>query len=239
MHVLSEQRLFDTLRRPRKRRALPGGLRHAVAQWPQASESGDLWGMRAHGDGTVTLVVADVSGNGPSAAGFAVQLRRALSAYLDQHRRPSDLLGALNERIERTAPADRFVSAVAARIDTRSARLDVARAGHLGPVVKRRQGRALAVAWPCGPALGLLPHQRYDEDRLDLGDDDAVVFVTDGITDRLAAPGDPLGERRLVDRLAKGPGTPWEICAHLGEVTAAAANAGACDATVLAVSLAA
>ena len=103
-----------------------------------------------------------------------------------------------NEWLVGQSVPDWFVTALCARIDVRTGRTEIAGAGHLGPFIKRADGAAEHVTLPPALALGMLPGEVYHAIPLELEPEDALVLVTDGITDRLATPADPLGDRALV-----------------------------------------
>jgi hypothetical protein len=64
---------------------------------------------------------------------------------------------------------------------------------------------------------------------------DILVLVTDGISDVLAGPFDPLGERGLTRLVADGPADLDDLCQLVFETTSASAGA---DAMVLALAMA-
>jgi phosphoserine phosphatase RsbU/P len=215
--------------RPGSRRAR-SRLRLASAQWPPPGRSGDIFRVFDHHDGSSTLFFGDVSGNGDDAAPVVDNLHLILER---RWRGPSSaraLLAAVNDDLERQIPQDRFVSAIAARIDAAGSTIRVASAGHLGPFVKGRRGGVTRIGRPGGPPLGILPHQSYDETCASLAIGDTVVFATDGVTDRFACAADPSGETGLMERLRRWPAGLAGTCRRL--LSAAAAGT---DATVLAV----
>jgi serine phosphatase RsbU (regulator of sigma subunit) len=66
-----------------------------------------------------------------------------------------------------------------------------------------------------GVPLGLIAGERYEEIGVHLGSEDALVLVTDGITDPLSTEGDPLGELAFARRLEKAPRISIGICEAL------------------------
>jgi serine phosphatase RsbU (regulator of sigma subunit) len=80
-----------------------------------------------------------------------------------------------------------------------------------------------------GVPLGLVREEKYDEISLELDPDDALILVTDGITDPLSTSSDPLGESGLLRRLREAPHATADICEALLADGAFASD----DATVL------
>ncbi|HEY2902757.1 MAG TPA: PP2C family protein-serine/threonine phosphatase [Polyangia bacterium] len=190
-------------------------LRVASKQRALLGRGGDFFEVFQHRDDRVTTVMADVCGNGPGAAAHVSDIRWALRQQLARAVAPGAVLSAVNEWLVANKTADRFVTAVCARIDLRAGRAEVASAGHLGPFVKRADGGVESLATGAGLALGILPGQSYQETSLDLFPEDALVLATDGITDRLASASDLLGERALLRRLAAAPHNIAHICDSL------------------------
>jgi len=178
-------------------------LNVAAKQSAPAGTSGDFFEVIQQRDGRVTVVVADVCGNGPSAAAPVSSLRWILRQTIARGEAPGAVLAALNDWIVAQRIDDRFVTAVCVRIDAVTCRAEIASAGHLGPFVKRAAGGAEELPYAVGLALGILPGQTYQETPVDLEPEDALVLVTDGITDRLATAGDQLGQHALLERLAR------------------------------------
>jgi serine phosphatase RsbU (regulator of sigma subunit) len=205
-------------------------LRVASKQRALLGRGGDFFEIFQHRDDRITAVMADVCGNGPTAAAHVSDIRWALRQPLARAESPSAVLAAVNEWLV-TRKSDRFVTAVCARIDLRAGRADVASAGHLGPFVKRASGGVESLANGAGLALGILPGQTYQETSLELFPEDALVLATDGITDRLASASDLLGERALLRRLAAAPHSIAHICDSLLGADALAGE----DATVVVV----
>jgi serine phosphatase RsbU (regulator of sigma subunit) len=203
-------------------------LRVAAKQLTPFGRGGDFFEVFQHRDGAVSTVMADVCGNGPSAAVPVSEVRWVLRQHLSRGESPSAVLSAVNTWLANNKTHERFVTAVCARIDVRRGHGEIATAGHLGPFIKRAAGRTESLATVAGLPLGIFADQVYQEVSLPLHPDDAIVLVTDGITDRLASLADPLGQVALTRLLASAPHTAEHICDAL--LRAGAKNQ---DATVM------
>ena len=208
-------------------------LNVAAKQSAPAGNGGDFFEVIQQRDGRVTVVMADVCGNGPSAAAPVSNLRWILRQTIARGEAPGAVLAALNDWIVAQRIDDRFVTAVCVRIDAVTGRAEIASAGHLGPFVKRAAGGAEDLPYAVGLALGILPAQVYQETSVALEPEDALVLVTDGITDRLATAGDQLGQHALLERLARARHGSESICSALLGSDARATE----DATVLVMQL--
>jgi serine phosphatase RsbU (regulator of sigma subunit) len=188
----------------------------ATKQRVPTGRGGDFFELIQHRDGRVTTFMADVAGNGPGAAVPVQGLRWILRQKLAAGEGPGALLGALNDSLAQQRLSDeRFVTALCVRIDPVSGMTDIAGAGHLGPFVKRANGAAEALPIIGGVALGMLSVASYETVSIELGPEDAVVLCTDGITDRMSTPADPLGAAGLLDHLARARPGAESICAAL------------------------
>ena len=190
-------------------------LNVATKQWAIGGHGGDFFEVIQQRDGRVTTVMADVCGNGPSAAAPVANLRWILRQQIASGGSPGTVLATLNDWLIHQKADDRFVTAVCVRIDVVGGRAEIASAGHLGPFVKRASGGAEELPCAAGLALGILGGQTYRETSVDLAPEDAVVMVTDGITDRLASADDPLGQQGLITRLGRARLGTESICAAL------------------------
>jgi chemotaxis family two-component system sensor kinase Cph1 len=190
-------------------------LHLATKQSAQFGAGGDFFEVFDHGDGHISTVVADVCGNGAAAAQIANRVSPFLHSSLARGESPGRVLAALNDGLMSHGLLERFVTAVAVRIDVLSGFAEIACAGHMGPFVRRASGRVQALNGAMGVPLGLLPGETYDEISLDLDPNDALVLVTDGITDPLSTAADPLGEAGLLRRLKRAPHFTAGICQAL------------------------
>jgi serine phosphatase RsbU (regulator of sigma subunit) len=209
-------------------------VRFAFRQHPPAPLSGDFFEVVDHGNGKVTAMIADVSGNGPTAAALAERVRREARRRAVSGSSPSAVLSGTNGWLERQGLFDRFVCSTAVRIDRRGGQALVASAGHFLPLLKMQPGQAVTLEGSAGPPLGVVPDQLFPATTFHLSPGAILVLVTDGISDALAGPSDPLGERGLARLVAKAPHDLDELCRVVFEATSAAVGA---DAMVLALQM--
>jgi serine phosphatase RsbU (regulator of sigma subunit) len=202
-------------------------VRFAVRQHPLAPLSGDFFELVDHGDGKVTALIADVSGNGPSAASLGQRVRREMRRRAVAGASPAGVLGGTNNWLERQGLCDRFVCSTVVRIDLREGEAVVASAGHFMPLVKLRPGHAALLEGPAGPPLGVVADQSYPSTAFRLSLGEVLILVTDGISDVLAGPLDSLGQRGLTHLVAGGPVDLDELCQVVFETTSAAVGADA------------
>ena len=165
-------------------------LRHHARYRPgraRALLGGDFHDTVETADGTVHVVIGDVSGHGADEASLGVRLRMAWrTLVLAGHTGPR-LLDTLDAVLQHERWAEEiFTTACMVTIapDRRSARMH--RAGHPRPLLFRA-GRVEAVPdEPRGPALGLIPGVEWPAIDLDLGDSWGLLLYTDGLIEGYA-----------------------------------------------------
>ena len=206
----------------------------ATRQHGPLGHGGDFFEIIQHRDGYVSVVVADVCGNGPRAEIPVSRLRWLLRQDLARGASPGAVLAMLNDAIVVGNAPELFVTAVCVRVDPLSGHAVTSSAGHLGPFVKRARGEADELTTSGGVALGIAPSQTYDETQVDLDSEDAIVMVTDGITDPLGTASSPLGQAGLLAELAQAGPSAESICSALLHATASPVEH---DATVVVLQL--
>jgi PAS domain S-box-containing protein len=139
---------------------------------------GDFYDVFATGDGGWTLVIGDVCGKGPDAAGVTGLARHTLRATAMQERKPSRILATLNEAIlqQRSDHVFCTVSYVRLKTGRRGARLTVCCGGHPQPLVLRTNGTVEPVGVP-GTLLGVFPDPELSDKAVDLDRGDAWCFT--------------------------------------------------------------
>ena len=192
-------------------------MRITSGQSAPFGRGGDFFEVGVDASGCVSVVLADVCGNGPAAAAFVPDLRAAAATALARGGSPRAILAALNQSLARAERAtDRFATALALRVDPRVGRVEIASAGHLGPLVSSAGGAVRAFPIAIGVALGIWPGQQYPETIVEVARGDRLILATDGVTDALASAGDALGQLGLIERLrVTERGDAKAICARL------------------------
>lgn len=181
---------LSTTYRPGRRRSLLGG---------------DFYDAVELDDGTLHVLIGDVSGHGPDEAALGVCLRVAWRTLILADEPPDDALALLQEVLlhERHAPA---IFATLCMLSVAHDRGDgeLRLAGHPPPVLVDREGlRALEVPHVT-PPLGFVEPNGWRGNALRFAGDWAMLLYTDGLIDgRVGDGAERLGEHRLVELLAQ------------------------------------
>ena len=162
--------------------------------------SGDYYDVIPLSDGSLALVVGDVSGHGLSAALFSISVRAVLRTVLRTAGDVVAALGDLNALLCRDMRSDEYMTLFVGILDPENATIRWVSAGHNWPIIVRASSPAGPVdeLATTGPALGVLPGHRYRVSapvRLDPGD--TLVLYTDGLHEAHDAARDLYGEERF------------------------------------------
>ncbi|GAA2830168.1 SpoIIE family protein phosphatase [Kitasatospora paracochleata] len=191
---------------------LPPGLETAARYLPAERESqvgGDWYDIMTVPDGTVLVVVGDVSGHGLRAAAGMAQLRHALRGIAHDGVDPAQALDRLNRMLCHQR-VDFIATALCGRLDPRTRILTWARAGHLPPVLAR-PGSARTLDLPEGLILGVTPRARYRTAQVRLAPEETLLAYTDGLVERRGTDlGTGVG--RLLDALREYRATSLDGC---------------------------
>jgi stage II sporulation SpoE-like protein/beta-galactosidase-like protein len=162
------------------------GFRIESAFAPAKQVGGDFFRVLPDGEGSVLVVVGDVSGKGLTAAMTVSAIMGALRDY--PSRGPTDVLAHLNRVLY--GQLNGFVTCCVTRIGPDGA-ATIANAGNPAPY---RNGEEMAVE--PGLPLGLLADATYAETRYQLAPNDRLTFVSDGVLEATNARGELYGFAR-------------------------------------------
>jgi PAS domain S-box-containing protein len=149
---------------------------------------GDFIGVCERTDGSLSLLIGDVTGHGPSAAGTGAMLRAAwlgaVQADVELESIPKMLHRLLLEQDDREAV--RLATVCLVEVDRDGHHAKVMRAGHDSPLLITR-GAVTPLDCVHGPALGLGGRHHWPAQRCQLPSDAAIMLFTDGLTERRRA----------------------------------------------------
>jgi serine phosphatase RsbU (regulator of sigma subunit) len=143
---------------------------------PAQTVGGDFFQTLTRPDGTLLVVVGDVSGKGVSAAMLVAVLVGAIRTRADESFDPASMLAMLNQRLLGRS-GGHFATCVAAEISA-DGKMRIANAGHLPPYLNGRE-LALEGSLP----LGLAGEAEWPTQELVLGAGDRLTFMTDGVVE--------------------------------------------------------
>jgi PAS domain S-box-containing protein len=176
-------------------------LYHAAGELNDAG--GDFYDVLPYGPGRWMLVIGDVCGKGPRAAGVTALARHTLRAVAILGLRPAAMLRTLHEALRRQPAGADLCTVCLVTLEARAtgASLGVALAGHPPPLVIDADGRCRKVGTP-GTLLGVLDPVDINEVDVELHPGETLLLYTDGLPEA-GRTGSQLDEERL-----------FEVCAE-------------------------
>ncbi len=209
-----------------------------VAGTSQSAEgvvAGDWWDPVPRPDGSVAVVVADVSGHGPEASVTALRVRSILRSGLQVGMAPDQVVS-----MAATSCADdqHFVTGIIVVLDPASGTVQWCNAGHHPAIIVTRDKEA-SLCEPTGPLISSLGGEWTTQSR-GFAAGDVIVAFTDGLVESRNADGDEL-ESSKVSQFIRGLDAPVRenpnelISRLLAQVRHRAADWRRDDVTVVAV----
>jgi len=163
---------------------------------PAREVGGDFFNYFVLPEGSLALVVGDVSGKGVSAALLMANIQATLRARMPLETNLARLLDTLDREVDESTPGGVFVTLFVGILDTERRVLRYINAGHNPQFVLRAAG-SLERLSSTGLPLGLYPGQGYAESELVLGDADLLFFYTDGMVEAENERGEMFSSERL------------------------------------------
>jgi predicted ester cyclase len=169
---------------------------------PAREVGGDFYDFLDLADGRLGVVVGDATGKGVPAALMMASTRSTLRAVAQASESPGDALRRVNDPLATDIPPNMFVTCFYAILDPKSATLSYANAGHDLPYLRRSDGDVEDLR-ARGMPLGLMPGMGYEENEIELGADEGVLFYSDGLVEAHDPQGEMFGFPRLRALVAK------------------------------------
>jgi len=149
----------------------------------------------------LSLIVADVSGKGISAAVVASILQGMLYSQLARDSPLPEMIAAVNRFLCEKVGGQKYATLVVARLAA-NGELELINCGHVPPllvsgdkVMKLEEGNL---------PVGLVPMAAYQAQKLQLNPDERLLLVTDGVTEAENDEGEFFGNDRLESCCAQG-----------------------------------
>jgi len=159
--------------------------------------SGDYYDLIELPDGSIGIIIADVSGHGIHAALITIMAKFLFNSHGSSYISPADLLSKMNYEISATVKTGDYVSAFYLIIDPDNL-VKFANAGHHSMLLYRENGEFEELNEK-GTFLGLIENfpVPLNVREAKLRDGDRLILYTDGITEQLNHKGSYYGEDRL------------------------------------------
>jgi serine phosphatase RsbU (regulator of sigma subunit) len=161
---------------------------------------GDFFDL-VYTDKGLSLIVADVSGKGISAAVVASILQGMLYSQLARDSSLADMMAAVNRFLCEKVAGQKYATLVVARLLS-TGEVELINCGHVPPLVI--SANKVTKIEDGNLPVGLVPGAEFQETRLHLNADDRLLVVTDGVTEAEDAQGEFFGSERLESCCQRG-----------------------------------
>jgi len=176
---------------------------------PAASVGGDLYDVIPLPDGSWLVYVADVAGKGLPAALMMAALSAKIRSLSPLQNEVHKLLADVNkEMYELMSEEGFFATMVMSRYWPGTGTVHIARAGHQYPLWVMNNGFQ-ELSNIHGIPIGIEFGAEYEKAKFVLSPGEAILLVTDGITEAENEKGELFGNDRLTDYFKLATGPPW------------------------------
>ena len=165
---------------------------------PAAATGGDYFDFLTMRDGSLGVVVADVSRHGFASALIMVATRRLLRTFAETQTDVGTILTAANRAIAEDTPLGQFVTLLFARIELRTRKLSYAGAGHIGYVLD--PSGAVTTLDSTSLPLGIVESTVVPNgNSVTLRPGQIVLLFTDGFPEAMSPQGELFGNQRVLE----------------------------------------
>jgi hypothetical protein len=170
-----------------------------TAYLPSQEVGGDFYQIATGNDGSLLLIIGDVSGKGLQAALTMSLIVGLWQEVVTTTQSPSEILCRFNHYLQRRLSGG-FVTCLCARLQP-DGQLRIANAGHLAPYLNGTELNILN-----GLPLGIAVESDYDESHYLLSPTDTLVLISDGVVEARDRSHSFYGFERLQQSLTERPG---------------------------------
>jgi serine phosphatase RsbU (regulator of sigma subunit) len=178
------------------------GLRFAVHNDASELVGGDYYDVIGLSESRVLIAIADVVGKGVSAAITMSNVQAALRTLASLLRNGSltliEVVQEINRLVFESTPAERFVTAVFALLDTKSRDAEFIVCGHPLPILISNKIEEIPSS---GMPLGIDPSALFDVQHVHFSEELRILLYTDGLTEAKDKSGRELGPEGLRKKL--------------------------------------
>jgi PAS domain S-box-containing protein len=186
---------------PEESVALPG-FSIAGRCYPAEFAAGDHFNYLWLPDGSLLVVLGDVSGHGVGPAIVTAAFRTRFEALAEQLSDPAEMAAKVNASLHKSTSGEIFVTLLAARIDPQSRTLTYVNAGHPPGLVLDSSGAVKARLETKTMPLAILPDLDFiPGGPVQLAAGDMMLFFTDGLVEAQTLRGPMFGVERVVQTL--------------------------------------
>jgi sigma-B regulation protein RsbU (phosphoserine phosphatase) len=177
---------------------------------PHRSVSGDYYDYFRLSDNQFGVLIADVSGHGPSAALVMTLVKGIVHSLIHTYQSPAQVLSQADKILSKIIPADMFVTMFFLMFDMDKRCIVYANAGHT-PLIGFCYAKQKSLMVPAGDCpLNTVSNYNYKNEQIKFDNLDSFLIYTDGLSESTNNNGEMFGMARLGDALQKYHNFPAE-----------------------------
>jgi serine phosphatase RsbU (regulator of sigma subunit) len=157
---------------------------------------GDFYDVLRLDDGSLAVIVADVSGKGMGASLIMASCKAALSLLATSSRDAIDVMHAMNRKLCDDLQKREFVAMVYAHCDAGRGRIEIVNAGMPDPLLLAGGACRPVVCGGDRLPLGIGRDRDYQKTSVELHNGQRLLFFSDGLPEALAGD-EPIGYERV------------------------------------------
>ncbi len=165
------------------------GYDFATLNIPSKTVSGDFYDLAYIPSGKLVIAIGDVSGKGAPAAIIMASLYSAFKSLINEPISLNEKMSRLNELLTESLMIGTYSTFFVSELETRSRRFVYCNAGHLPPILVRKDG-TIHKLFEGGTVLGFVKNAPYNQHEIILEEGDIILFYTDGLTEAQNKDGD-------------------------------------------------
>lgn len=178
------------------------GLQLSACNISSAQVSGDYYDVMQRPDGTLAIVISDVSGKGVPASLLASSLQASLRAHCDSSGDPALILHRVNRYLHSSTNPEHFATLFLGIYDPRTGELRYCSGGHDPALLRRSDGRIEELG-DGGLPIGAFDFSEYEEGAARLAPGDLLFLYTDGLTETADSDDEQFGRERIKQVLSE------------------------------------
>lgn len=193
-----------------------------VAAFSESADEvgGDYYDTLRINENETSLIIADVSGKGTTAAFHMSQMKGIFHSLSQNCIEPNEFMSRANRALVYCLERGSFISSTFFIVDTLKKQVRYARAGHCPVLYYSAARNKIEYLKDKGVALGMIRNNSYanfiEAYAFNYGPGDVMVLYTDGITEAKDSRNDEFGYERLAAAVMEKVGSsPAEIQSHI------------------------
>jgi serine phosphatase RsbU (regulator of sigma subunit) len=158
---------------------------------------GDLYDLCEFQDGSIGVIMTDVSGHGVPAAFVTALLKASFYRITHRHQTPDQVLFQLNNQLAAVVKTGDYLTAAYLHFSADGTSVEYGGAGHPYPLLYRAKTNSVERLEENGLPLVWMPDMPYHMKMTDLAAGDKILLFTDGVTELSNAEEALFGEDEL------------------------------------------